>query len=79
MLLSADLAGRTGTTFCRAKRSSSAAAPVGEFALAPCEARRGLPVSRVTAAAGVCSEVRERNGVTISKPGSLGRMEAASG
>ena len=64
MLLRADLAGRTGTTtFCRAKRSSSA----GTVAvLAPCDGRLCL-------AGGFAGA-----GVTISKPGSLGRA-ATSG
>ena len=66
MLLSADLAGRTGTTtFCRAKRSSSAVPRLLAVLLCLPEEEEGL--------AGGTS------GVTISNPGSLGRPPTSGG
>ena len=85
MLLSADLAARIGATFCRAKRSSSAAAPVVEegdvcaalLLFVPCDVRLCLFDFVVWGAAAApmaceCSDVREWSTVIMSNPGSLG-------
>jgi hypothetical protein len=81
MLLSADLAARKGGTFWRAKRSSSAAA-AGEactlLLFVPCDVRLSLLdlVAGGTPAAAACvgSDVRGWGTVTMSNPGSLGRV-----
>ena len=65
MLLSADLALRTGTTFCLAKRSSS---------VVP---RRAV-VYGLLGGFACCPPAGGTSGVTISKPGSLGRPPLAS-
>jgi len=82
MLLNADLAARIGATFCRAKRSSSAAAAVavvGEvyaalLLLVPCDVRLCLFDLVVWGAPAACgsSDVREWSTVIMSNPGSLG-------
>jgi hypothetical protein len=81
MLLSADLAARMGSTFWRAKRSSSVAAAVCALLFVPCDARLGFPVLVAgcavvpeVACACVCSDVREWSTVIMSNPGSLGRV-----
>jgi hypothetical protein len=68
MLLSADLALRTGTTFCRAKRSSS---------VAPCDGRLTVVCVLLELELDFACDGGGRSGVTISKPGSLGRPPAS--
>ena len=74
MLLSADLtaAPRTGATFCRAKRSSSAPAGLCAVLLVHCGPRLCL-LAGFAVVGVVEEEVRRWSGVTMSNPGSLGR------
>ena len=70
MLLNADLALRTGTTFCLAKRSSSVVPRLEEAVVC------GLPEPELEDFA--CPGSGGNSGVTISKPGSLGRPPLTS-